>query len=104
MEFTGERLVPGAVDIELETEHRLRYKFAAQLVQGKRVLDAACGIKPFGIIGRIEAMKTMKAGYLEFMSLFAFFVFFVLLDDGSTLSRLPDSNLPERNTTAFALT
>lgn len=43
MEFTGERLVPGAVDIELETEHRLRYKFAAQLVQGKRVLDAACG-------------------------------------------------------------
>ena len=43
MEFTGERLVPGAVDVELETEHRLRYKFAAQLVQGKRVLDAACG-------------------------------------------------------------
>lgn len=43
MEFTGERLVPGAVDADLETEHRLRYEFARQFARGKRVLDAACG-------------------------------------------------------------
>lgn len=43
MDFTGERLVPGKVDLELEVEHINRYEFASQLTQGKRVLDAACG-------------------------------------------------------------
>lgn len=43
MEFTGERLVLGAADHELETEHMLRYEFAGQFVSNKRVLDAACG-------------------------------------------------------------
>lgn len=43
MEFTGERLVPGAADADLEMEHMLRYEFAEQFASGKRVLDAACG-------------------------------------------------------------
>lgn len=43
MEFTGERMIPGCCDWELETEHRDRYLFAQQFVTGKRVLDAACG-------------------------------------------------------------
>ena len=43
MDFTGERMVLGATDIELEIEHLNRYYFAEQLVSGKVVLDAACG-------------------------------------------------------------
>lgn len=42
-EFTGERLIPGQVDIDLLNEHMARYKFAARLARGKRVLDAGCG-------------------------------------------------------------
>ncbi len=41
--FTGERMIPGIVDEELEIEHKLRYHFASQFVEGKKVLDAACG-------------------------------------------------------------
>ena len=43
VEFTGERLVPGQVDIDLLNEHLARYTFAARLARGKRVLDAGCG-------------------------------------------------------------
>ena len=43
MDFTGERLVPGKVDVELETEHINRYIFANTVVKDKKVLDAACG-------------------------------------------------------------
>jgi SAM-dependent methyltransferase len=42
-EFTGERLIPGEVDIDLFNEHMARYNFAARLTRGKRVLDAGCG-------------------------------------------------------------
>ncbi len=42
-EFTGERLIPGQVDVDLLNEHMARYTFAARLVRGKRVLDAGCG-------------------------------------------------------------
>lgn len=42
-EFTGERLVPGQVDVDLLNEHLARYTFAARLARGKRVLDAGCG-------------------------------------------------------------
>ena len=42
-EFTGERLVPGQVDVDLYNEHMARYTFAARLSRGKRVLDAGCG-------------------------------------------------------------
>lgn len=43
VDFTGERLVPGKVDLELEVEHMNRYIFASDLVKDKKVLDAACG-------------------------------------------------------------
>jgi SAM-dependent methyltransferase len=42
-EFTGERVVPGEVDVDLLNEHLARYAFAARLARGKRVLDAGCG-------------------------------------------------------------
>ncbi len=42
-EFTGERVVPGEVDIDLWNEHLARYHFAARLARSKRVLDAGCG-------------------------------------------------------------
>ena len=42
-EFTGERLIPGQVDVDLLNEHLARYAFAARLAHGKRVLDAGCG-------------------------------------------------------------
>jgi len=43
IEFTGERVVPGQVDVDLWNEHFARYAFAARLAAGKRVLDAGCG-------------------------------------------------------------
>src|SRR5438552_17547896 len=42
-EFTGERLIPGQVDVDLLNEHVARYAFAVRLARGKRVLDAGCG-------------------------------------------------------------
>ena len=42
-EFTGERLIPGEVDVDLLNEHMARYTFAARLARAKRVLDAGCG-------------------------------------------------------------
>ncbi len=42
-EFTGERVIPGLVDVDLLNEHLARYTFAARLARGKRVLDAGCG-------------------------------------------------------------
>ena len=39
-EFTGERVIPGQVDVDLLNEHMARYTFAARLARGKRVLDA----------------------------------------------------------------
>jgi SAM-dependent methyltransferase len=42
-EFTGERVIPGQVDVDLWNEHRARYAFAARLSRHKRVLDLGCG-------------------------------------------------------------
>ncbi|HEY1242463.1 MAG TPA: methyltransferase domain-containing protein [Bryobacteraceae bacterium] len=42
-EFTGERLIPGQVEVDLFNEHLARYAFAGRLAAGKRVLDAGCG-------------------------------------------------------------
>jgi SAM-dependent methyltransferase len=42
-EFTGERLIPGQVGVDLLNEHMARYAFATSLARGKRVLDAGCG-------------------------------------------------------------
>ena len=44
VEFTGERVVPGEVDVDLWNEHLARYHFAARLARSKRVLDAGCGV------------------------------------------------------------
>ena len=44
MEFTGERVVPGKVPIDLFHEHMVRYLFAENCLKyGQRVLDAGCG-------------------------------------------------------------
>lgn len=42
-EFTGERVIPGMVDVDLWNEHVSRYAFAARLARRKRVLDVGCG-------------------------------------------------------------
>ncbi len=42
LEFTGERFTPECVR-EIAYEHWHRYAWAAEVVRGKRVLDAACG-------------------------------------------------------------
>jgi SAM-dependent methyltransferase len=42
-EFTGERVIPGAVEPDLWAEHIARYAFAARFAAGKRVLDLGCG-------------------------------------------------------------
>jgi SAM-dependent methyltransferase len=42
-EFTGERVVPGQVDVDLWNEHVARYAFASGLSRNRRVLDAGCG-------------------------------------------------------------
>lgn len=42
-EFTGERVIPGQVELDLWNEHCSRYAFAARFVAGKRVLDLGCG-------------------------------------------------------------
>ncbi|WP_051669627.1 class I SAM-dependent methyltransferase [Bryobacter aggregatus] len=42
-EFTGERVIPGKVDIDLWNEHLSRYLFASRLARGKRVIDLGCG-------------------------------------------------------------
>lgn len=42
--FTGERYVPGATRKSIEKDHIERYKFCAPKLQGKDVLDIACGV------------------------------------------------------------
>ncbi len=42
-EFTGERVIPGHVEVDLWNEHFARYAFAARFAAGKRVLDVGCG-------------------------------------------------------------
>jgi SAM-dependent methyltransferase/glycosyltransferase involved in cell wall biosynthesis len=50
LEFTGERIVPGAANCEplfaekMYVEHSARYLLAAQLASGARVLDVGCGV------------------------------------------------------------
>lgn len=43
LEFTGERVVPRKTPEALFREHEARYLFAGQFVEGKDVLDVACG-------------------------------------------------------------
>lgn len=44
MEDTGERLIPGASDPDQFNEHLARYRFAESMADGRRVLDAGCGV------------------------------------------------------------
>ncbi|MBQ6644479.1 MAG: glycosyltransferase [Saccharopolyspora sp.] len=43
LDWTGERCVPWADDVQVIYEHYHRYALAARFVRGKRVLDLACG-------------------------------------------------------------
>jgi len=43
LHFSGERIIPGEVPGDMELMHRKLYQFAAQYVQGKRILDVGCG-------------------------------------------------------------
>ena len=74
-EFTGERIIPGQVDVDLLNEHVARYTFAARLARGKRVLDAGCGAgygsaelaqaadSVVGVDRAAEAIEFARAGY-----------------------------------------
>lgn len=42
-EFTGERVIPGQVNVDLWNEHYSRYAFAARYATSARVLDLGCG-------------------------------------------------------------
>ena len=59
-EFTGERLIPGEVDVDLLNEHMARYHFAVRLARGKRVLDAGCGAG-YGSAALAEAAEKVTA-------------------------------------------
>ncbi|WP_051944586.1 class I SAM-dependent methyltransferase [Verrucomicrobium sp. BvORR106] len=41
--YTGERMIPGAVDTATFWEHVERYRFAVPFAEGKNVADIACG-------------------------------------------------------------
>lgn len=43
MEYNGERMVPGTTAGPTEHQHWQRYRFAAQFVRDKRVIDVGCG-------------------------------------------------------------
>lgn len=43
IEWTGERCVPWAKDLQVIYEHYHRYAFALRFTEGKRVLDLASG-------------------------------------------------------------
>ena len=43
IEWTGERMVPWAPDVQVIYEHLHRYWFAASLAAGRRVLDVGSG-------------------------------------------------------------
>ena len=43
IEFTGETFIPGKSGERIEADHMERYKFACKFVQGKSILDIACG-------------------------------------------------------------
>lgn len=56
--FTGEFFVPGMTDERIHLDHLERYKFATGFVQGKAVLDLACG---FGYAGPIMLSSGAKS-------------------------------------------
>jgi len=61
IEYTGERMVPEKADAKTFWEHIYRYRFAAALVKGKKVLDIACG-EGYGAAALIQAGATSVIG------------------------------------------
>jgi SAM-dependent methyltransferase len=61
MTYTGERMVPGQADVYTFWEHIYRYRFAASMVKGKRVLDIACG-EGYGAAALMQAGATSVVG------------------------------------------
>jgi O-antigen biosynthesis protein len=73
--FTGERVVPGAVEPQLWNEHIARYRFASLFGHGKAVLDAGCGTGygtellarsaryALGFDSSLDAVRYAKASY-----------------------------------------
>jgi len=43
LHYSGERIIPGEVPIDLELRHRRRYEFAALYAEERKVLDVGCG-------------------------------------------------------------
>lgn len=56
-EFTGERVIPGQVEVDLWNEHMSRYAFAATFAPARRVLDVGCGAG----YGSAELSRTAKS-------------------------------------------
>jgi ubiquinone/menaquinone biosynthesis C-methylase UbiE len=61
LEYTGERMVPEKADSYTFWEHIYRYRFAAARVNGKRVLDIACG-EGYGAAALMRAGATSVTG------------------------------------------
>jgi GT2 family glycosyltransferase/SAM-dependent methyltransferase/glycosyltransferase involved in cell wall biosynthesis len=56
IEWTGERMVPWAPDLQVVYEHLHRYAFATRFVEGARVLDLAAG-EGYGVAMLADAAK-----------------------------------------------
>jgi SAM-dependent methyltransferase len=54
LEYTGERMMPGVSDPCTYWEHIARYRFAADFVRGRDVVDIACG-EGYGTAGMRQA-------------------------------------------------
>src|SRR3954469_10446066 len=67
MPFTGERFTPECVR-EIWYEHWHRYAFARRLVQGRRVLDAACG-EGYGSALLADAASEIVGGDIDAASI-----------------------------------
>jgi SAM-dependent methyltransferase len=61
LNYTGERMVPEKADAYTFWEHVYRYRFAATLVNGKKVLDIACG-EGYGAAALAQAGATSVIG------------------------------------------
>ena len=58
LKFTGEYFIPEKSPKKIEEDHVERYKFAAQFVNGKTVLDIACGVGyGSGILAEAGALR-----------------------------------------------
>lgn len=56
-EFTGERVIPGEVEVDLWNEHLARYAFASRFASARRVLDVGCGSG----YGAVELSRTARS-------------------------------------------